>query len=377
MSCRGSARAAWLAAAMLGLWAAEATAQSPAAESKAEAAPVVDAARSHDHSLLMMPIPISDPAIGNGLAIGAGVLYHAGGSQRPWVTGGGAFYTDNGSKGAAVFQKAFLAQDRFRLAAGAGVGSVNVDFYGIGPAAGERGVSIPINQKAGFAGGQALMQVAPHLYAGLQYRFIDMKTTIQAESALFPDLDIPSVELDTVSSALGLAGEYDTRDNEYQPTRGVYVTGAWLVADEAWGSDRDYSRAELRINGYRRLNDKTVLAWRASGCWAGDSAPFYDICNYGSQSDLRGYVSGQYRDRTLAAVQVELRRALFGRFGVVAFAGVGGVGQNFGDITDELLPSAGVGLRYEASRKYGVNVGIDYAVGEESSAVYFRIGEAF
>ncbi|WP_312145903.1 hypothetical protein [Brevundimonas sp.] len=62
---------------------------------------------------------------------------------------------------------------------------------------------------------------------------------------------------------------------------------------------------------------------------------------------------------------------------MVAFAGVGGVGSNFGDITDELLPSAGVGLRYEASRKYGVNIGIDYAVGDESSAFYFRIGEAF
>lgn len=376
MSFRGSAGAVCVTAAALSFWVSETTAQS-LEEARPDAELADEKPSSRDRSLLAMPIPISDPAIGNGLAIGAGVLYRAGGSQRPWVTGGGAFYTDNGSKGAAVFQKAFLAQDRFRLTAGAGVGSVNVDFYGIGPAAGERGVSIPINQKAGFVGAQGLMQVAPHLYAGLQYRFIDMKTTIQAEIAPFPDLDIPPAELNTMSSALGLAGEYDTRDNEYQPTQGVYITGVWLVADEAWGSDRDYSRAEFRVNGYRRLNDKTIFAWRASSCWAGDDAPFYDICNYGSQSDLRGYVSGQYRDRALAAAQVEVRRRLFGRFGMVAFAGVGGVGSNFGDITDELLPSAGVGLRYEASRKYGVNIGIDYAVGDESSAFYFRIGEAF
>lgn len=54
-----------------------------------------------------------------------------------------------------------------------------------------------------------------------------------------------------------------------------------------------------------------------------------------------------------------------------------GVGSNVRDISDELLPSAGVGFRYEASRKYGVNIGIGYAVGDETSAFYFRIGEAF
>lgn len=53
------------------------------------------------------------------------------------------------------------------------------------------------------------------------------------------------------------------------------------------------------------------------------------------------------------------------------------MGSNVRDISDELLPSAGVGFRYEASRKYGVNIGIGYAVGDETSAFYFRIGEAF
>lgn len=333
--------------------------------------------RPRDFSFLIMPIPISDPAVGNGLAIGAGALYRVGGSDRPWLTGGGVFYTDNQSKGAAVAQKAYLGGDRFRVLAGAGLASINVDFYGIGPEAGNRGVSVPISQDATFVGGQALMRAAPHLYVGLQYRFIDLTTTLNATDLPFPDLNIPAAELDAVSSALGLGIEYDTRDKEYGPSSGLYITGAWLVADEAWGSDRDYARAELRVNGYSRASENAVWAWRVSGCWAGDSAPFYDICNYGSQSDLRGYVSGQYRDRSMVAAQAEYRRHLFGRFGMVLFAGIGGVGSEFDDIVDELLPAAGVGLRYEASRKYGVNVGVDYAVGKDSSAVYFRIGEAF
>jgi len=337
-----------------------------------------ESAMPHDFSFVVMPIPISDPAIGDGLALGGGVFYKAGGSERPWVTGAGGLYTDNGSWSAMLFQKAYIGADRFRLVGALGVGEFNVDFYGIGPDAGSRGVSVPITQDAGFGVVQGLMRVAPHTYVGLQYRLIDMSTTLDIDPPPFPDMDLPPLELDSRTSALGLSGEFDTRDNEYQPNSGLYATGVWLVADEAFGSDHDYSRVELKLNGYTRTNDHTVWAWRASTCWAGDDAPFYDICNFGSQADLRGYVQGQYRDHTMFAIQTEYRRNFGGRFGVVVFAGVGAVAPEFGEIgSDELLPAGGVGVRYLASRKYGVNVGIDYAWGEDSQALYFRVGEAF
>lgn len=334
--------------------------------------------RPHDFSFIALPIPVSDPAIGTGLAVAAGLLYKAGGSERPWVTGAAGLYTDNGSWAAALVQKAYIADDRFRVGAVGGVGVFNVDFFGIGPGAGDRGVSIPIEQTAGFAGVQALMRVKPHFYAGLQYRLIDMATTINFEDPPFPDLDIPEPELDSVSSALGLSAEYDTRDNEYQPGEGLYATGVWLVADEFLGSDHDYSRAETAVNGYHRMDEKSVIAWRASLCWAGDEAPFYDICNFGSRSDLRGYLQGQYRDHAMYAIQLEYRRHLFGRFGGVVFAGVGEVAPSFGDLnSDNLLPAGGVGLRFEASKKYRVNVGVDIAYGRDGEAVYFRVSEAF
>jgi hypothetical protein len=43
----------------------------------------------------------------------------------------------------------------------------------------------------------------------------------------------------------------------------------------------------------------------------------------------------------------------------------------------DLLPAAGIGARFEASTKYHVNLSIDYAVGDGSSALYFYVGEAF
>lgn len=333
--------------------------------------------KPHDFSYIALPIPVSNPTIGSGFAVGAGALYKAGGSDKPWVTGIAFLYTNTQSWGLALVQKAYIGDDKFRFTGGIGGGEFHVDYYGIGPDAGDRGFSVPITQDAGFVGLQGLVRVASNLYAGLQYRYLDMSTSLHIDPPPFPDLDIPPAERESVSSALGLSAEYDTRDSEYQTSRGIYATGVWLVSDTAIGSDLDYSRGEARINGYHRLDPKSVLAWRGSVCVAGDDAPFYDICNYGSQNDLRGYASGQYRDRAMVAVQAEYRRHLFGRFGAVVFAGVGGVGPDFGSITDAFLPAAGAGLRFEASRKYGVNVGVDYAVGKDSDAFYFRIGEAF
>lgn len=67
---------------------------------------------------------------------------------------------------------------------------------------------------------------------------------------------------------------------------------------------------------------------------------------YGSSSDLRGYETGRYRDRASWAMQVEARQHLFGRFGVVAFAGIGGTAPGLGSLDDtEFLPSVGLGLR--------------------------------
>ncbi|WP_265468552.1 hypothetical protein [Arenimonas daejeonensis] len=41
------------------------------------------------------------------------------------------------------------------------------------------------------------------------------------------------------------------------------------------------------------------------------------------------------------------------------------------------LPSGGAGLRFRASKTYNINISLDYAVGRDSEALYFYIGEAF
>ena len=328
-------------------------------------------------SFVAMPIPLANPAIGNGLGVAALAIYQPSGSARPWTSGVGGLYTDTKSWGAAAFQKAYLGGDKYRLTAGVGTGVFNVDFFGIGSDAGASGRSIELEQKTDGALAEVLLRLRDHVHAGLRFRYIKMDTTIDTTSTL-PQLQLPDLERQSQIAQLGLAGEFDTRDSEYNPRSGVYANAQWLYASDTLGSDFEYPRLTAAVNGYHPVNDKMVLAWRGSLCRSGGGAPFYDLCNYGQSNDLRGYSSGQYRDHAMFAVQAEVRRKIYKRLGAVAFVGVGEVASEFSKLnTKDLLPAAGVGARFEASTKYRVNVSIDYAVGDGSSAFYFYIGEAF
>ena len=60
------------------------------------------------------------------------------------------------------------------------------------------------------------------------------------------------------------------------------------------------------------------------------------------------------------------------------FAGVGGIAPSIEDLDNTtMLPSAGMGLRYLAAKENGVNLRLDWAIGKDTDAIYFGIGEAF
>jgi outer membrane translocation and assembly module TamA len=114
-------------------------------------------------------------------------------------------------------------------------------------------------------------------------------------------------------------------------------------------------------------------------CRASENTPFFDLCLFGTNSNLRGYTVGRYQDRSLFAVQTELRAQLRPRWGAVVFAGVGEVAPDFGEMNaDDLLPAAGVGLRWMAAPENKVNISADLAWGKgEDMTFYLSIGEAF
>ena len=102
------------------------------------------------------------------------------------------------------------------------------------------------------------------------------------------------------------------------------------------------------------------------------------MCKFGQGGDLRGCIGGRYRDQVMFTAQAEYRWQFYKKWGVVAFAGVGGVDEDLGGFDFENpLPSAGVGLRFMLSKENRLNLGVDYAVGKDSDAWYFSVGESF
>ena len=329
-------------------------------------------------SFVVLPIPLSSPSLGTGLVLAGVVYYQPEGSVRPWMTGGGVLWTDNGSRGGGLFQKAYLGSDRYRVTLAAGQADLNLRFYGIGSDAADRDSFIGITQRPTLYIGSMLRKVADSQYVGLRLRQITVDTEVPIGIPAYPDLEIPPLELDTRLIGPALMYEYDSRDSETAPSRGVHAEATAQWNFDSWGSDRDYAKVTASINHYRPLGAHGVLALRASVCDVGSDVPFFDLCLFGSSNDLRGYESGQYRDRTLLATQAEYRWQFKPRWGAVFFAGVGGVAPGFSDYrVSDLLPAAGVGLRFKASTQFNVNVSVDYAVGKDSDALYFSIGEAF
>ncbi len=220
------------------------------------------------------------------------------------------------------------------------------------------------------------MRVRDSFYAGVNVRYVDVDTQVKASEAPYPDLQLPDVELKSTVSLLGANFEYDTRDEQFAPHHGSFVE---LEADwsrGAFGSDFNYATQTVAANHYMQLNDSLVLAARLKFCHVGTGAPFYALCLYGADNDLRGYETGRYRDDALFATQGELRWQISERWAASRLPAPGGVGKDFGSI-DTLLPAGGVGVRFLASTAYHVNARLDYAVGKDGNTIYFSIGEAF
>lgn len=334
--------------------------------------------KSAGGDLLLVPIPQSSPSLGTGLTLVGAYFYNPNASKEPWVTGAALMATSNGSWALGAGHKMALSGDRFRLTAFGGYADVNVRFFGIGPNAGDRGVSVDMNDKAYMAFIDPQMRVAPNFYLGLRGLLVDLRASLRRDEENLPDNEIPTHEFDSRLVQIGPTAVYDSRDNSFTPRRGILAESSLLFGVGALGGDFTNERLTFAANIYRPIGQRTVFAARISGCGVSRGTPFYDLCLYGASSDLRGYETGRFRDRASWATQAEVRHRLKGRFGLAAFAGIGGIAPSLGELGDtKMLPAVGAGLRWQASKETPINLRIDFAVGRDSNALYVSVGEAF
>ena len=223
----------------------------------------------------------------------------------------------------------------------------------------------------------ALRKVYPHLYAGFRYVF-DYTTMYNLEK--HGELVKGNITGSSGGVVSGMGGtiKYDSRDNQFYPTRGYYVELYALTNSKVTGSNFRFDKYSLDMSTAIRLPFKEVLVLNAYGVITTGDVPFYHLAFLGGEKKLRGIYEGRYRDKDCWVLQAEYRKELFWRIGMVAFAGLGAVAPNLNSFNGKYAQfTYGGGIRGTIDKKQHLNMRLDLGVNNQHINYYFTIGEAF
>ncbi len=329
---------------------------------------------------IIAPIPISSPAVGSGLVIGLGYVFKVSEEDNvspPSTVGLAGAFTNSGTRGGGIGGRLYFSENKYQTSFVAVRGRVNFDFYGIGRIPGRDPIKVPLKMGGTVFFGEFLRNVWKDVFVGPRYQHRSLYARFDGPPTP-GGFDIPPIDIQSTTAALGFHIQRDRRDSTFYPTKGSLFDATGDFFDQSLGSKRQYQNYKVGYNGYREVGEKQVFAYRGMVCSANQSVPFYDLCLYGVGSDLRGYTGGEFQNRRMFATQGEYRRELRGRFGMVAFGGIGGVARRWNAFrSDELLPAAGAGLRFKLDKKNNINYRVDFAIGRAGHTLSIGVGEAF
>ena len=328
---------------------------------------------------LLVPIIITEPAVGNGGGVAA-VFFHppsqsqesrdAGERIPPDIYGVAAMKTENGSNAYGLGGTFHFDDDRWRYKGGIGKASFNLDYYTQGQLLAPQ--KIGYNLDGIFSSQQVSRRLGGsniYLSARWVYLDIDSRLNIPGNDQFFKSSDFSKV-----ASGVGPLLEYDSRDNTLTPSSG------WLSMIEAtyysptFGGDNTFQSYRTHTLGYLPLGSEWVLGLRADYRAARGDVPFYQLPSI----DLRGISYGRYQNLNVAMVEAELRWNFTSRWAALAFTGAGrawGRNIDFGDAGTE--STEGVGIRYLIARQLGMYVGVDSAWGPGEHTYYLQVGSAW
>ena len=329
------------------------------------------------YGFLPIALPITEPAVGYGAAVGLAFLSSplAGaedGHGRPNISMIGGMGTGNGSWGTVIGDIRHWFGDQVQTLAGAVYASVNLDFHGIGADSVLNDDPLRYNLEPKGMLFQGKYRIARSRYwVGINYAFARTRVDFEAPAGT-PGL--PNFSRDSNVGGLTPSLTYDSRDTIFTPSRGTYVEATAGLFSEALGGDDEFQRLRVIAMQYFPLNDKLFLGLRGDVAASFGDEPFY----LRPFIYMRGVPIMRYQGEEIAQIEAELRWQCWKRFSVVGFAGAGAAWNNFERIDNtQSVVAGGTGFRYELARKYGIHAGLDVAFSRDTTAVYIQIGSAW
>lgn len=289
------------------------------------------------------------------------------------------FVTLRGQFGAQLENAVYSDKNTYYLLGRARYQQFPLLFYGIGPDA-PPGNPALVNSNYLQIRQRGLRQLVGNLYAGVELDFQNLQR-IQFERVDPNSFELPLGGRGSTTLELGGAVVYDDRKNVLNVRKGAFLELA-LLRNVPLGSEYRFGRFLFDGRLFRPLGaPNRVIAFQATGTFMNGDVPFNNLALLGSETAMRGYYLGRYRDKNLLAAQTEVRWLPFGfskRWGGTLFASVGTVAPTLDALRlNQVRWAAGGGLRFLFFQKKDVYLRGDLGFTREGTGLYFSLGEAF
>jgi hypothetical protein len=328
-------------------------------------------------AFLPIPLVVTEPAVGYGGGV-AGMFVRprkdAGteGFARPNMSVAGGLATENGTWMAFAGDSSHWYDERLQTLAAFAGGQLNLDFYGLGDASDslDQAISYELDFSLALVQGNWKPKAKSPWSLGLRYIYSKVEPKLDDE-ALFPGLaDRIDVEISAPAAIL----EYDSRDNLFTPTHGLYAESLYLLSRENLGASQDFERFQQVIMGWLPLGKDWTLGMRADYQWTSEGTPFF-LRPY---IKLRGVAAMRYQGDEMASAEVEGRWQFCPRWSLVGAAGYGSAHTDrelFSATRD--VWSGALGFRYQLARLFGMHAGLDVGFSGGETAIYLQVGNAW
>ncbi len=330
-------------------------------------------------SISLLPVLGSAPETGfqYGVALFATRAQRSPGGTRPSTIVGNAVRTAKQQTRVFLDTDTWTEGNRWRVLTNAVWQQYPLAYFGVGDQAPDDAEE-PYTPRSTELAVSVHRMVAPALWVQVGARRIEQTMREVEPSGALASGAVPGgAGGRTVLGTIGLVR--DARDNLFAATAGHFAELTVSTADDAIGSEFDFRRVRVDARAYRTLGASHVVAAQIVAQGTDGVAPFDQVALIGSNSVMRGYVPGRFRDQWSTAVQGEYRSPSRGRWSGAAFAGAAVVAPTVADLADgRVLPSYGAGLRFRMNPVTRTTVRVDYARGTAGQGgLYVAFSEAF
>jgi outer membrane protein assembly factor BamA len=318
---------------------------------------------------LITPLFSSNPKLGTAIGAMGGYIHYFDEKSRPSIFGVTGQYTSTGSVIAGIFARTSFDQDHQRLIVGSPNGKIKNDYDDY------LGTGVPLKNEAEMHAFIARYTYRIYGDAFIGVQGIYQNFAIAGESG-FDDqvLDVLGVK-PFKAAGLGLVFQYDSRDNEFMPSKGWLINANNLAYRESLGGENDYDFYRLEFRYFLEHGNRNVIALRQLNNFTHD-APAAARATV----QLRGYKFGQFSAENMSSIEVEERYRFAEKWTATLFAGVAclyGSGQNCSDSAN-VFPAYGAGVQYILKPKEGIVANLEYAAGKDKNyGVILKMGYAY